>query len=523
VECVRKKRAVLTYATFLIVVLLLAGSLALATGTTAQASSATYAEPVPVDDIKNAARGAYDYLLALKRSEGLYAVIAEYPSVPITVHASNGWWWIPGLRYYIAKDPSGETYLHVVIRDSSIETGTYGTSYIWYMDLRIFTYDAASGISYDITDATLKVTEYRGYPYSYVTITVVDSAIDDLNAEIYLAGNYVGQLKKGNSFTVQVTDSPMPSMRTSVRHVDNIGLLALMNIGNYQEQDDLWNFVTEVLYHIFGDSRPPYDIYNTIFQGFEYTGRIEEPNEWHFYDAQWFDYGLGYYRIWQFMDNKSWIWRPYPIYPYKSKIVAFAEESHINGGKAFLGMSDVLSDPLYHAWWGLYYAYTGDYSSAVQEWNEIVSHWDGTGIYVRGQNGYSTVRLAVAVILGSILADKGYISWDTVHEMANVLVQLQWQGSGHYSEDGSNVIYIYKPDHRGGFMVSYGKIGSYGFVPFRSPTWESIVDWFLQSAEMEKEYGGVVPTNAETTVLALVALAQYAYHYYGIPPSQLLS
>ena len=141
------------------------------------------------------------------------------------------------------------------------------------------------------------------------------------------------------------------------------------------------------------------------------------------------------------------------------------------------------------------------------------------------QQGYSTVRLAMAVALGSILAKHGYISWGTVNDMANVLVQLQWPegGTGEYSPDGQTVIQVAKPDNIGGFYVSYGKTGSYGFVPFRSPFFESIVDSFLNEAEMPPEYGGIIPTNAETTIVALAALMQYAYCYYGVSPSQLLT
>jgi len=63
----------------------------------AQASGA-----VPLDTIKDRVSKAYNYEVALKRSEGGYAVIAEYPSIPIVVQVpSKGWWWIAGLNYYI--------------------------------------------------------------------------------------------------------------------------------------------------------------------------------------------------------------------------------------------------------------------------------------------------------------------------------------------------------------------------------------------------------------------------------------
>jgi len=484
----------------------------------AQASSA-----VPLNTIKDRVSKAYNYEVALKRSEGGYAVIAEYPSIPIVVQVpSKGWWWIAGLNYYISQNPNGETYLHVVIRDSSIQQVYYGTKYIWYMDLRLYSYDAIEGATADVTYATLQVTEYRGYPYSYVKIDVVYSIIDSYNAIIYFAGNNVGLLKSGNTFYINIPDSPIPSMRTSVRHVDIIGAQALANLAGYNTHQDLWNFAQNIMNNVFQTNKPLYDIYNSMFQGFSYIGLVDAPNKYQFYDAQWFSYGLGYSKIWQVMNNNGWIWRPYPIYPYKSKIVAYAETYHVDGGYWFLTLGSVTSDPLYNEWWGLYYAYIGDYNNALAKWNNIISRWDGTGIYISGQNGYSTLRLAMAIILGSILADNGYISWNTVHDMANVLVQLQWSGSGHFSPDGSNVIWIAKPDQAGGFMISYSTIGSYGYVPFRPNWYESIVDFLAGGAVMSPEYGGALPTNSETTIIALAALMQYAYHYYKVPPSQLL-
>ena len=488
----------------------------------AQASSV-----VPLDTIKDRVQKAYDYLLGLKRDEGYYAVIAEYPSIPIVITDNTNDWWVAGLKYCLDSDCLN--YYYVDIHDSSIEEDYYGTYYRWYMDLRYSWY--VGDVGGDDLLATLKVTEYRGNSNSYVEIEV--TYYNDLynyllsSCHVYLAGEDLGTLTPNGYYFKQLPDSPLPSMRTSVRHVDVIGALALANLAGYYTHEDLWNFVQSIMYSVFQTDKPLYDIYNSIFQGFSYTGLIEAPNEWHFYDAQWFSYGLGYYKIWEVMDNNGWIWRPYPIYPYKSKIVAYAEKYLQNGGAWFLsiacGTPLTPKDPLCAAWWGLWYAYQGDYDKALEEWNYIVSHWDGTGIYVSNQNGYSTLRLAMAIILGSILADKGYISWGTVHDMMNVLVQLQWEGSGYYSPDGSNVIWIVKPDHKGGFLVSYGEIGSYGFVPFRAQWWESIVDFIVSGTSMSKEYGGAVPTNAETTIIALVALMQYAYHYYGVPPSQLLS
>jgi len=104
-----------------------------------------------------------------------------------------------------------------------------------------------------------------------------------------------------------------------------------------------------------------------------------------------------------------------------------------------------------------------------------------------------------------MLARRGYISWDIPDQMYRVLDQLQWAGIGYYSPDGTTVYRIYKPDHRGGFIVSYAPIGSYGFVPLRP----SLVEFLVRGYRSPPEYGGVLPTNSETTITSMIALRLY--------------
>ncbi|WFO75574.1 hypothetical protein J4526_01420 [Desulfurococcaceae archaeon MEX13E-LK6-19] len=478
------------------------------------------ASGVPIETIKDRVVKAYSYIIALKRDMGTYGVISEYPSIPIIVKASDdSIFWIPGLKYYVSSDD----YYYVEIHDQTIEEGYYGTFYRWYMDLKYSWYSGDVGT--DEVWATLKITEYRGYPYSYlrIEVTYVAGYVSSImsNCEIYFAGSKVGNVIQGNTYTISpLSDSPIPSMRTSVRHVDVIGALILANLGDYSESEDIWNLAQAIMFNVFQTDKPLYDIYNSMMQGFDYTGLIEAPNEWHFYDGQWFSYGLGYSKIWEFFESQGWIWTTYPLYPYKSKIVSAAEASHTNGGYLFLSTQALLDDPLLDAWQGLYYAYTGDWGNALNKWNEVASKWDGNGIVFSNQIGYSTVRLAAALALGSVLAGHGLISWDIPDQMASVLVQLQWSGSGYYSPDGNTVFYVVKPDHAGGFLVSYGPIGSYGFVPFRP----SLVEDILKKVTdvMPPEYGGILPTNAETTLLSMAALMQYAYNKYGVRPERLL-
>lgn len=491
-----------------------------------------------IDTIKTVMKKAYNYMLSLKRDLGIGAVYSEYPALPVVVHDPDfqyggqtfDVWFIPGYTY--------QSFWMAEARDGSIntiKTPSYITSiYTFYIDLKFLRIDIV------VTVATLKVEETRTYYYSTSTYTskakvqVVwfDNSYGLSNAYLYIAGIYAGKLGEASSFEVSIPTT-LPSMRTSIRHVDMVAPLVLYTLTrNYSLIASTASLVDALLNIVF-EYNPPstqvylgykyyhiYDIYMPMFTGLLYMINIQEPNSDHFWDAKHFSYGVGYHKVRNCFEQFSYPESNYPAYPYKSKIVGVAESTGQDGDSSFLSfLQMILDDPLYHAWKGLYYAHVGRYTDALTEWNKIVSHWDGNGIYVLNQQGYSTVRLAAAVALGSILAGHGKISWSTVDDMAKILVQLQWNGTGHYTNDGSTIYTIVKPDHTGGFLVSYGPIGSYGYVPFRP----SLIEYVLEYAGSPPEYAGPIPTNAETTLLSMIALMQYAYWRYDVLPTELLS
>ena len=213
----------------------------------------------------------------------------------------------------------------------------------------------------------------------------------------------------------------------------------------------------------------------------------------------------------------------YPLYPYKSKVVSAAELAGVDGGQLFLealenpymacGLSPE-TDPLLNAWRGIYYAATGSWGQALSEWYDIIDDYDGVGVLACYSDSYSTVRLATAAILGVLLASRGYISWDLVDSMIDDLIKVQWSGSGYYRPSGGSWVKIYKNDHRGGFIVAYDVApdGSYGVTAFRPDYMEKL----LEGNDMDPEYVGPLPTNAETTLVALEALMLYAEYRLGI-------
>lgn len=474
-----------------------------------------------LDVIKDRVKNAKAYIDRLSRWAGSYHVISEYPALPI-VYKYYGIWFIPGLHV-----PYGDGYTYVEISDQSFETvgsstGAY-TIYKWYMNFYI--YDSREGPALLMK---LYVEEWRIDDSISGQQTMIKLKVDvGYGGEIYLAGTLVIDNAVSGVEWIGVYDSydvTFPSMRSSVRHVDALYIKTYRSLGvDDSKVSATEQLMKDIMANIFGDNLIR-EVYYSMF-AFLPAG-IEAPETqcsidgWKWYDGQWVTLTeLGYSRIYDIFDNEGVVITTYPAYPYKSKIVTVAESTHTSGGDTFLAALQALDDPFYHEVKGLYYAAISQWSDTLNEWNKVVSAWDGDGIYVSNQNGYSTVRLALAVALGSILAGKGYISWDTVDEMANVLVQLQWKGVGHYSPDGQNVYTVIKPDCKGGFLVSYGPIGSYGYVPFRPSLIEDILN---VAGAMEPEYGGIMPTNSESTLLSMVALMLYAQFRYGIDPPSLL-
>jgi len=495
-----------------------------------------------------------DYVLKI------YVVGNDYVKIALRIWSSD-------------RDPNTTTYAY--INNQLTQIGDLG----WYVKLyiddpanlrlipvnylkSIYTYNIE--LSYSLNDkeyhlGKLTVMEYRisinGNPIlSKAMITVSDlySGIGLENAILYVNGMNVGTLGgAGKVFEVSLPSTPMPSMRTSIRHVDSLYpiLLDMFNV-NLTLAQKVANLVNYTMNYVWNNNVPPtrvyigsnayaiYDVYLPAFWGHVYITNIQMPNKDHFWDAKWYGSYLGYNRIVQVLS--PYINTPYPAYPYKSKIVDATIPGVIDGGDAFLTALTTLNDPLYYIWRGLYYISQGRYDLALNDWNTVVSKWDGIGVKGgTGTSAYSTVRLAGAIILGSILAGLGYIDWSTVDNMVNVLLQLQWNGIGYYSPDGSSVYKIVRTDHSGGFIVSYGafspsSLGSSTgsdsgtgssspsgpiFVPFRPSLIENILDNAMGSPP---EYSGPLPTNAETTLMSILALSQYAYWRMDVLPRDLI-
>ncbi len=497
-----------------------------------------HATSVPESDrIKLVIKRAYQYLMRLKRDLGSYTVFSEYPALPVVIHISDlkfndnslgEAWFIPGI--YL-----GPMQTTMTAHDGSISTikgnNYVQSTYTYYLDIQLFRPD----VNQLVTIGTLKVEEVRTYYIdthtydAHVKIAVVSllSAYNMQDAELYVAGKYLGKLGEASSFETTIPET-MPSMRTSIRHVDMLAPVLIYTLtGDPSLISETATMDDDILTAVF-NSNPPstqiymgayyhiYDIYLPMFRSLIYMENIKSPCSDHFWDGKWFNYGIGFKKVLETFEIHNFIEKPYPAYPYKSKIVGVAEISHIDGGKLFI--TAISSDPLWLAWLGLYYAYKGYWDYAVIEWNKVVEKWDGIGIKTSFQTGYSTIRLALALALGSILAGNGKIPWTIPDKMAKVLLALQWNGTGHYTNDGKTVYTIVKPDHTGGFLVSYGPIGSFGFVPFRP----KLIDDFLKGTGSPPEYLGPIPTNAETTIVSTAALLQYAYWRYDIRPDEIL-
>ncbi|GAY26544.1 hypothetical protein ATG_17480 [Desulfurococcaceae archaeon AG1] len=437
---------------------------------------------------------ALDYLNRLKRKFGIRAVISEYPSIPIVFYCLNIGYLIPGYTGFAPDTPP----FFVDAESIGIDAGSNITTYKY----RLRVQNVVTG-AYVIQ---IYVEETRGaYDYLFIKPENVDP--NYTNCDMYFAGQYLGKVSAPTAISLAPGDT-FPSMRTAVRHVDELS--GLMKYWGYTDYQDVYIWAKEL---IAAATRGYYsgvlDIYGPIGKDLGSSGEIViQVSEDHFWDAKYWNGILGHQTLLEMFKTYNLIENPYPLYPYKSKIVGATERTG-NGPWWFLTLLSQCGDPLLDAWWGLYYAAIDDWANAKSKWDALASKWDGVGLQpsnsaCRG-SGYSTIRLAAALALGTMLAKRGYIPWTTVDSMYGVLDQLQWQGSGYYSPDGSTVYTIYKPDHRGGFIVSYNKVGSYGFVPFRP----SLIEDILKEWSSPPEYGGVLPTNSETTITSMIALRLY--------------
>lgn len=491
---------------------------------------------VPLGTIKDRVQKAVDYLERLVRDHGIYKVISSYPGIPVVVYDSGYGWWVPGLAY------GGWNVLKTELSPLGVEAASTYSEYKWDMKL-IYKYVCAidaSGLPIycDTEKGVVRVIEHRELGNTYVRLEVLNADSDIQDAQIYFAGTSVGQLVPGTVYVIHFSAlETIPSMRTAVRHEDGFGAVVLSMVLGQLDFDYVRDFANLIEDNLLG--LHDYDIYNPMLSGVPgFFATVGPPSSDHFYDAKWFGSKLGYDIIFDEFEDRGWVWTAYPTYPYESQVVRAARVNfvatgtRVDGGTLFLLALSSSGDPLYDLWWGLYYAHNAIYGNpsywddALDVWNnKVLPAWDGYGLESGATaEGYSTVRLALAVSLGSMLAGHGRISWSTVDDMAYVLVyHLQWgEWDYYYDRDAGAVKYVYKPDHRGGFVTSYKYVEGYGLVaaPYRS----GIVEWFsgLAGLPMDPEYGSFIPTNAETTIVAVAALIQYAYCRYGVLPGELL-
>jgi hypothetical protein len=442
---------------------------------------------------------ALDYLNRLKRKFGIRAVVSEYPALPITFNCPNYGLIIPGYTGYSIE-------LYPLIRshatDGSLNAEIDKTTYIY--NIVIQKYDTTV-LDY-VDKVIIEVRETRG-ALDYMVLNPKSVDPEFSGCSIYFLGQNLGPINQPYSISL-APGAVFPSMRTSVRHVDMLsGLLRLLGYTDYQ---DTYIWAKELIAaSTYGTYSGIMDIYAPMGKDLGSPGEIVIPvGEDHFWDAKYWNNKLGYQTLLEMFDAYNLIRVPYSCYPYKSTLVG-ATQAGLNGPRTFLDALAWCGDPLLDAWLGLYYAAVDNWNNARNNWNSIASKWDGNGVqssnsFCRGP-GYSAVRLAAALALGVMLARRGYISWDIPDQMYRVLDQLQWAGIGYYSPDGTTVYRIYKPDHRGGFIVSYAPIGSYGFVPLRP----SLVEFLVRGYRSPPEYGGVLPTNSETTITSMIALRLY--------------
>lgn len=518
---------------------------------TAAGAATVDSNPVPQFLVERAYSSSLLYLSSLERSVMTpigpkYKVISEYPSLP--VWAIYGYdpdiRWVPGV---IIEKNCTYSMPGFLVKLSDIQETHTSTKSVFKYEYKFMLREVApyTGQPVDLEVATIEVTEtqYSNESYSisikgvsYQTLHLGDGC-PDANGQyidVWFGPSYVGSVGELISQPWEASfNNPWPSFRASLRHVQVLGDLFYQAIGDSQSK--LHAFVDDALAEIFGYSVTPFDLYGNALAGYSVNMQVKDVVDIQFYDAHWFGDTLGYTKLYNWMKEHGYVdgsyaGVSYPLYPYKSKVVSVAELTHSNGGSEYIEASTTLvknycrstgkphpdEDPLYNEWKGLYYAVVGQWSQALAQWNDVVDNWDGYGVKTCFSNGYSSVRLAGAIMLGVKLAKQGMIPWDTVDAMVHVLLQTQWLGHGWYKPTGGNWVKIYKNDHKWGFLVSYNVApdGSIGFAPFR-PT---IFDIVLSANDMDPEYAGPILTNAEVTLTATAALKLYLdARYTGNP------
>ncbi|MEM4523455.1 MAG: hypothetical protein QW738_09620 [Nitrososphaeria archaeon] len=507
-------------------------------------------DDVRITNIMLSVLDALNYINRLMRTTNSgIKLISEYPALPIVVHAqdSRGAWlvFIPGLR--LANSAGITSVTMELVSEQYTISSIYRGGWIPRLmncSSKRFIITLESHLEYvmrfwrrvsrtdmKVLELLVKETRVSTINYEYTLINITPTFINGLsNIKVYLAGQLVtNNLKLNTHYTLNFDQAmqTFPSMRFTLRHVNSLAPSTYAALGIY----DPWMFlldlhVSRIQLSSLNLGSFKYDIYATTLPS-DFRGLLRvHPNIYdNFYDAKFygniFNSKTGYQIILDYYMQRGDVVSSYPAYPYKSKIVTAAELVKIDGGVVFLNvLRYVFDDPLYYMYQCLHYIESNNLMACRDLYvSKIVSRWDGHGIRVPNQVGYSTLRLALALAIGSRLYAAGlYTNRTTLDQMLNVLLQLQWFGCGHYVVNGQ-IRTLVKFDHYGGFLVSYGPTASYGYVPFRP----SLIDDIFRVTGMNDEYPGPLPTNAEATIIAVNALISYAYYVLGVPLNQLNS
>ncbi|HID41022.1 MAG TPA: hypothetical protein EYP33_02570 [Pyrodictium sp.] len=489
-------------------------------------------------DVKTAVQAATDYLKRLMRD----GWVSEYPGLPLVWYDGSGNPYPVGANKLVKKDIwGGYEITYGYITNTQMQSTYYSTttSYdVYFNHLVRWGFYSSEWTEFAVH---VEIVQNAHNGYKHIKITVLKAPLSTGTLVIgddsvtVSSGTSPGTVIYDKYFYGDYDSLTKPAARaTAARHVNALAYYIFNKLGLTSYASAVEANVRPIMQSLFGSSAIR-DFYNPLLAFLPGGVESVEPiSVTDFYDAWYFTMPdlaikLGYYIIYDnFFESGLYDSSSYPRYPYKSKLVSVAEASGPEGTTVFAEYLKY-NDPLGWVVQGAYEAYQGNWAAALDYWNKIVSEWDGTGlgkdsVFV---NSYSTVRLAAAVAFGSILAGHGKIDWDVVDQMANVLIQLQWKGVGYYKENpDAPVETVVALDHYGGFMTSYDEVASYGFVPYRSKIFEDILVAALNLGGgwvMDAETAEPLPTNSETTALAIVALMNYAYFKYGVLPSQLLS
>lgn len=469
------------------------------------------------------------YIDRLYQEHGAYAVVKEYPALPINVWNPNENKWIRVGHY------GDDEYYKVTIEDKEHWIVYYPPWGGRYLIIQF-------KIGFDINgDGTYKEPEVRiiyegrghqGWLANYTTVII--EVLDPTNFENFYIGNHnvINEFLQDSQGRYYKSFSyGLPADRFSMRHINRLAANYYLKIGETDKAQKLLNLANQ-----YGYIR---DIYDPLFE-IDQDYPVGDPTlygTYYFFDKQhvWTDYYCWDELDQQFSDVKD-------KYPYKSNIHRdpLDLEIWLSAWKCdpnfwslyslhilnkYGTRTDVLvSCPpchIYNHYWYLDYPYKVAYHILK---DHVV--WDGNG--VKGgvadlQSAYTTYRLGTYLgalsklyKVASEVGDQEVANWayNRANEVFDVLKQL-WIKPDPYNI----LIPVYggeqtwaKP-HWSGFLTSYVPSGSYVYKPARDGIWV-----YLGWEDLNPpEYFTHVPTNTEATIVAYMGAYLYTKYIVGEP------